>query len=122
MSSASHDPAVWIKEALAKPGPDGRNMGQLIVARAVSEALKGSHKSRDWLFNRAYGRPAQQIEISNGPEVDVRQLIMAALTSPPQVVATPPVAALIPPWEDAPDEPTQLSSGDAIAQAEFAGE
>ena len=113
MSSASHDPAVWIKEALAKPGPDGRNMGQLIVARAVSEALKGSHKSRDWLFNRAFGRPAQQIEISNGAEIDIRQTILAALTSPQVVthepkVLTPPTLDIqtgpTPPWEDIADE------------------
>lgn len=105
MTSASHDPSVWIREALAKPGPDGVAAGQAIVARAVSEALNGSHKSRDWLFNRAFGRPAQQIEISNGDEIDIRQTILAALTSPQVVtrepkVLTPPT----PPWEDEPDE------------------
>jgi hypothetical protein len=74
-------------------------MGQLIVARAVSEALKGSHKSRDWLFNRAYGRPAQQLEITNGDNADVRSLILAALSSPPTVVVAEP-KVLTPPWEE----------------------
>lgn len=103
IASQSNDPAVWIKEALAKPGPDGRNMGQLIVARAVSEALKGSHKSRDWLFNRAYGRPAQQLEITNGDNVDIRATILAALATPPVVVANEP-KVLTPPWEEPDNE------------------
>lgn len=104
MSSASqsNDPAVWIREALAKPGPDGRNMGQLIVARAVSEALKGSHKSRDWLFNRGWGSVRQQVEIVDG-SADVRSMILAALATPPTVVASEP-KVLTPPWEDTADE------------------
>ena len=108
--SQSNDPAVWIREALSQPATEGGiPAGQAIVARAVSEALKGSHKSRDWLFNRAYGRPAQQIEISNGDEVDIRATILAALTSPQVVthepkVLTPPTLDIqtgpTPPWED----------------------
>ena len=107
MNTTSNDPAEWIKAALEKPGPDGRNMGQLIVARAVKDALGGSHKCRDWLFNRAYGRPAQQLEITNGDTADVRSMILAALSTPPTVVASEPkvlTPAISPPWEDPADE------------------
>ena len=107
MSSASQssDPAVWIREALSQPATEGGiPAGQAIVKRAVIEALKGSHKSREWLFNRGYGRVTQQVEITNGEEVDIRQAIMAALTSTPTVISTPQTA-LTPPWEDIPDEP-----------------
>ena len=60
---------------LAQPGN-----GRKIVQKAIEQAKEGNKDAREWLYNRAYGRVPQQVDIQDDSRREELESLRGALT------------------------------------------